>query len=171
MTRDHIAHLHDSHGAPFTIRPYAPADRAPLEAMYAAFRPLRAAQGLPPGDAVGVRRWLDRVLGGGRHAVVEVDGRVLGHVMLMPIDAHSVELANFLHQSVRHRGIGTAVNRHALACAAASGASRVWLSVEPSNRAAIRSYQTVGFRRRPGSLWAPEVEMEVELKQPCGPAG
>ncbi|MBI4543292.1 MAG: GNAT family N-acetyltransferase, partial [Gemmatimonadetes bacterium] len=41
---------------------------------------------------------------------------------------------------------------------------RVWLSVEPSNRSAVRSYEKVGFQRLPGSLWAPEMEMEVRLE-------
>jgi hypothetical protein len=48
--------------------------------------------------------------------------------------------------------------------ARAAGATRVWLSVEPSNRVAIRSYTKAGFRTIPGSLWAPEVEMDVPLK-------
>jgi hypothetical protein len=37
------------------------------------------------------------------------------------------------------------------------------LSVEPGNRAAVRSYEKAGFRRLPGSNWAPEVEMAVDL--------
>lgn len=171
MRPDTPVTLCDKHGAPFVIRAYAPGDRAALEVMYAGFQPKRAAQGLPPADGHGVRRWLDRVLAGGSHCVVEVGGYIFGHAMLIPVDDTTVELANFLHQSIRHRGIGTEVNRVALDCAARAGALRVWLSVEPSNRPAIRSYEKVGFRRLPGSLWAPEVEMEVALPQPCAAAG
>jgi len=163
--------LRDKHGQPFTIRPADHRDRPALEAMYDAFEPKRAAQGLPPADAHGLRRWLDRVLASGQHCVVEADGRILGHGMLMRVDDETVELANFLHQSIRDRGIGTEVNRHALDCAAAVGARRVWLTVEPSNRSAIRSYEKVGFRRLPGSLWAPELEMVAELPQPCATTG
>jgi ribosomal protein S18 acetylase RimI-like enzyme len=165
----------DAERPTFVIRPYAPADRPALEAMYADFEPKRAAQGLPPQNADGQRRWLDRTLARGYHQVAECAGRVVGHVMLIPMDANgdrarggaeaSVELANFVHQSVRNRGLGTALNRAAVDAACKAGYRRVWLSVEPSNRAAIRSYERAGFRRLPGSLWAPEIEMAVA----CGP--
>ncbi len=158
--------LTDTTGAPFTIRTLQPADRGALEAMYEGFEPKRAAQGLPPRSPPEVRRWLGRVLGTGEHLAVEVDGRLCGHVMLIPMDGDAVELANFLHQSIRNRGIGTAANQVALDLARRSGHRAVWLSVEPSNRAAVRSYEKVGFQRRPGSLWAPEIEMEVVLDGP-----
>lgn len=130
--------------------------------MYASFQPKRCAQGLPP-EASGLARWLDRVLAHGQHLVVRVDGALLGHVMLIPMEDGRAELANFLHQSIRNRGIGTALNRLALGEAARAGRPAVWLSVEPSNRAAVRSYEKAGFRRLPGSLWAPEIEMEARL--------
>lgn len=154
----------DKRGAPFQVRPYEPGDRAALEAMYADFEPKRAAQGLPPEGEAALGRWLDRTLPAGRHLVVAVQGRVLGHAMLVPVDRCTSELANFLHQSIRNRGIGTALNRVALDEARQAGLCRVWLSVEPGNRAAVRSYEKAGFRRLPGSLWAPEIEMEVDVE-------
>lgn len=153
----------DKRGESFAVRDYAPGDRRALEAMYADFEPKRAAQGLPPEGQPGLGRWLDRSLARGRHLVVEIGGALLGHLMLMPVEPDTVELANFLHQSIRDRGIGTALNTVALELARDAGCRRVWLSVEPSNRAAVRSYQKVGFRRRPGSHWAPEVEMEFVI--------
>ena len=39
----------------------------------------------------------------------------------------------------------------------------MWLSVEPGNKAAVRSYEKVGFKKLPGSNWAPEIEMMAEL--------
>lgn len=92
--------LTDETGASFTVRPFGLADRTALERMYDAFEPKRAAQGLPPRSPPEVRRWLDRVLASGQHLVVEVEGRLLGHVMLIPMEGDAVELANFLHQSV-----------------------------------------------------------------------
>jgi RimJ/RimL family protein N-acetyltransferase len=153
----------DREGKPFLVRRYEADDRAALETMYADFEPKRVAQGLPP-DNGAIGRWLDRVLPRGQHLVVDVDGRVLGHLMLMPMDDGKVELATFLHQSIRNRGIGTELNRMALLIARDAGARSVWLSVEPSNRAAVRSYHKAGFQRRPGSLWAPEIEMEAALE-------
>jgi ribosomal protein S18 acetylase RimI-like enzyme len=160
--------LPDKAGQPFTVRLYTAADRYALEEMYRAFDPKRRAQGLPPGDGESIHRWLDQVLSAGTHVLVEVEGEVLGHLMVIPIDGHTSELANFLHQKIRNRGIGTALNMLALELAREQGRRRVWLSVEPSNRIAIRSYEKAGFRRLPGSLWAPEVEMEVKLEEVRG---
>ena len=131
--------------------------------MYDSFEPKRVAQGLPPGDAGRRQRWLDTVLAFGCHLMVEVDGRLVGHGMLLPFDHDEAELANFLHQSVRDRGIGTALNQALLEVGREEGISRVWLSVEPSNRSAVRSYEKAGFRRRFTTGWAPELEMEFFL--------
>ncbi len=155
--------LLDKRGGAFTIRTMRPADRVALEEMYVDFRPKRMAQGLPPDSELALRRWLDRVLAGADHLLVDVAGEVMGHGMLIPIDEHSAELANFLHHAVRNRGIGTALNDALVDLAAVRGYARVWLSVEPWNRAAVRSYEKSGFRRLPGSLWSPELEMEVRL--------
>jgi RimJ/RimL family protein N-acetyltransferase len=152
----------DREGRPYLVRRLGPEDRAALEAMYHAFEPKRGAQGLPPQpEALGP--WLDRVLAAGAHLGVFVDNALLGHLMLLPISEDRVELANFLHQSIRNRGIGTAINRIALDVARRMGMKSVWLCVEPFNRAAVRSYERAGFRRLPGSLWQPEIEMEVDL--------
>jgi len=155
--------LRDKRGHAYRARTFTRADRPALEEMYRAFDPKRGAQGLPPGDGESIHRWLDQVLAAGTHVLVEVDGQILGHLMVIPMSEDTSELANFLHQAIRNRGIGTALNYLALKIARAQGKRRVWLSVEPSNRIAIRSYEKTGFRRMPGSLWAPEVEMEVWL--------
>ena len=156
----------DKGGRPFLIRELRSGDRAGLDAMFEDFSPKRAAQGLPPGDPVLRGRWLDSVLAHGHHLVVEIEGEIRGHGMLIPFGERRAELANFLHQSVRNRGIGTALNRALLTVGAAAGIRHVWLSVEPSNRPAVRSYEKAGFRRRPATAWSPEQEMEVELEGP-----
>lgn len=153
----------DKQGRPFLLRELGPGDRGRLERMYADFEPKRVAQGLPPADPVPQRRWLDSILAHGSHIVVVVDGRVLGHGMLLPFETDAAELANFLHQSIRDRGIGTALNRALLETGRERGFRRVWLSVEPSNRRAVRSYEKVGFRPRFTTGWAPELEMETIL--------
>jgi ribosomal protein S18 acetylase RimI-like enzyme len=82
--------------------------------------------------------------------------------MLIPMeDGRSIELAIYLHQSIRGRGIGTAMNRVAVNLARIAGFARVWLSVEVTNVAAIRSYHKAGFKRTAATLWAHEIEMEV----------
>jgi RimJ/RimL family protein N-acetyltransferase len=158
------ATLIDREGRPFTVRRLTADDRPALEAMYLAFEPKRGAQGLPPVEK-NLARWLDRVLAAGEHLGVIVDRELLGHVMLLPIEGDErLELANFLHQSIRNRGIGTAINRIALDIARDRGMKSVWLCVEPFNRAAVRSYEKAGFRRLPGSLWETEIEMEAVVR-------
>jgi GNAT superfamily N-acetyltransferase len=159
------AELHDKGGRRFVVRRYTDADRPALEAMYDSFQPKWVAQGLPPAGLDRIQRWLDRALASGEHLVVEVGGVLAGHGMLIPIDETQAELANFLHQSYRDRGIGTLLNIVLVDIARATGCKRVWLSVEPGNRAAVRSYQKAGFRMLPSTIWAPELEMEVVLSE------
>ena len=154
--------LFDKHGEPFTVRQMNPSDRPALHEMYLDFHPKRAAQGLPPENEYGLKRWLDHVLKGGEHLLVEVNDVVRGHLMLIPMeDGRSIELAIYLHQSIRGRGIGTAMNKVAVNLARIAGYGRVWLSVEITNVAAIRSYQKAGFTRTAATVWAHEIEMEI----------
>jgi ribosomal protein S18 acetylase RimI-like enzyme len=165
--------LTDRSGRPFEVRRFLPEDRSALHAMYADFEPKRGAQGLPP-RLEGISGWLDLVLARGEHLLVCAAGEVRGHLMLLPMGGGQVELANFLHQAIRGRGVGTAINRIALDVARQSGHSAVWLCVEPTNIAAVRSYEKAGFRRLPGTLWSAEIEMQAELTpagMPPEPAG
>ena len=156
--------LFDKHGEPFLVRQMDPGDRAALHAMYLDFKPKRVAQGLPPETEYAQKRWLDHVLKGGEHLLVEVSDEVRGHLMLIPMDdANTIELAIYLHQSIRGRGIGTAMNKVAVNLARIAGYRKIWLSVEVTNVAAIRSYQKAGFSRTAATLWAHEIEMEVLL--------
>jgi len=158
------AHLHDKEGRPFTVRALQPRDRLALEAFYDAFDPKRAAQGLPPAGQARVARWLSQVLARGTHLAVERGGHLVGHAMLLPIDREGVqEYAIFLAREVRGQGVGTQVNRVMVELARAMGLSRLWLSVEPHNRAALRSYEKAGFTFVPATIYSPEVEMELVL--------
>lgn len=157
--------LRDREGRVFTVRDFVPEDRPLLQGFYDAFEPKRAAQGLPPEGTARITRWLDGVLTGGTHLIVEVEGRLAGHAMLMPTGKAGVrEYAIFLDQSVRGRGMGTQVNRVSAEVARTLDVDRLWLSVEPHNRPAVRSYQKAGYRFRAATLYSPELEMELELK-------
>ena len=155
----------DKSGAAFVIRAYAPADRAALEAFYDRFEPKRCAQGLPPKGADRVARWLDAVLPQGHHLLVEREGEIVGHAFLVPAGTEGVaEYAIFLDRDLRGQGVGTETNRVAVEVARAAGLRRLWLSVEPHNRPATRSYQKVGFQFLPGTVYSVEAEMELELE-------
>lgn len=150
-------------GRPFIVREYREGDRDELDLFYFRFEPKRAAQGLPPRGTERIARWLDAVLSRGIHLLVELDDVVAGHALLVPMEPAVAEYAIFLDREIRGQGVGTEVNRIAVEAARAAGLNRLWLSVEPHNRAAIRSYEKVGFRFRPGTVLSMEAEMELDL--------
>lgn len=156
--------LEDKDGTVFEIRPLRTDDREALQDFYERFEPKRAAQGLPPRGAERVARWLDTVLPSGVHLVVFRGRELVGHVLLMPTDREdTLEYAVFLRQDVRGRGLGTELHRLAIDTARAEGAARLWLTVEPHNRAAIRSYEKAGFDFCAGTVYSPEAEMQIAL--------
>jgi RimJ/RimL family protein N-acetyltransferase len=158
------ATLLDKEGRVFTVRELRPDDRAALEEFYDGFDPKRAAQGLPPEGRTRISRWLDQVLPNGRHLAVERGGHFVGHAMLLPTDKPGVhEYAIFLAREVRGQGVGTQVNQLSVEFARAMDLRGLWLSVEPHNRPALRSYEKAGFRFVPGTIYSPEVEMELAL--------
>jgi len=155
---------HDEVGEPFTVRAYLPSDRAALAAFYEGFEPQRSAQGLPPRGPDRVARWLDTVLPHGIHLIASRGERLIGHALVVPLDRPGVaEYAVFLHQAERGKGVGTELNRVAIDFARTRGFQRLWLSVEPHNRAAVRSYEKVGFRYRPATIYSSEAEMTLDL--------
>jgi len=158
------ANLLDKEGRMFTVRELAPADRPALETFYDGFDPKRAAQGLPPIGLSRIQRWLDTVLPNGSHLVVERGGHVVGHAMLLPTERAGVnEYAIFLAREVRGQGVGTQVNRLSVELARTLDLRGLWLSVEPQNRPALRSYEKAGFRFVPATIYSPEIEMEMAL--------
>jgi RimJ/RimL family protein N-acetyltransferase len=158
--------VRDKAGRWFAVRPLEAGDRAALDAFYEAFDPKRVAQGLPPDGAPRVERWLNTILPGGTHLVVECEGRLVGHAMLIPTQRPGMsEYAIFLAREVRGQGVGTEVNRVAVEQARALELTRLWLSVEPDNRPALRSYEKAGFRVVPGTQYTSELEMELDLSE------
>lgn len=154
----------DKDGNRFSVRRLRADDRDSLQRFYDEFEPKRAAQGLPPKGPERVARWLDAVLPNGIHLVAWRDDELIGHALLVPSGRpDTLEYAVFLRQDVRARGVGTQLNQVAVDAARTGGARRVWLSVEPHNRAAIRSYEKVGFRFLPGTVYSAEAEMALDL--------
>jgi RimJ/RimL family protein N-acetyltransferase len=155
----------DKDGIAFHVREYQPQDRPALERFYDAFVPKRAAQGLPPADPPRIRRWLDGVLVSGIHHLAFRDGELIGHAFVLSTQRDGIgEYAVFLREDRRGRGLGTELNRTVVDAARNRGLDGLWLTVEPWNRAAIRSYEKVGFRFVPGTLFGTELEMELLLR-------
>lgn len=154
----------DSDGSPFIIRPLRPDDHSALRAFYDQFEPKRRAHGLPPAKPERIETWLLSILEQGVHLVLERDG-LIGHAFVTPTDREGVcEYAVFLHQDFRGKGIGTQLNFAMIEAARISGVRRLWLTVEPRNKAALRSYVKVGFKYVPETRFSIEPEMELSLE-------
>jgi ribosomal protein S18 acetylase RimI-like enzyme len=143
-------------------REFKPADLDALLAFYGRFEPKRAAQGLPPAGPERIATWLRVVLAGPLHKLAFREESLIGHAFVTATKKPGIgEYAVFLHQDLRGRGLGTELNREVVETARRRGMRGLWLTVEPHNRAAIRSYEKVGFGFVPATVYSTEVEMEI----------
>lgn len=156
----------DKQGEAFSVRRYLQTDFSGLVDFYQGFDPQRGAQGLPPIGRARIVRWLVGVLPRGIHLIAQRGDQLIGHALVVPMERGVAEYAVFLHQTQRGRGVGTELNRIAVQQARESGFRGLWLSVEPHNRAAIRSYEKAGFRFKPTTIYSPETEMLLDLDEP-----
>jgi len=77
--------------------------------------------------------------------VVTVEDRVIGYGV-MSVGAGEAHILNLcIRESFRCRGVGRRLLSYLLDRAAASGMGEAFLEVRPSNTAAIRLYQSLGF--------------------------
>jgi ribosomal-protein-alanine N-acetyltransferase len=79
--------------------------------------------------------------------VVEVAAVIAGHGV-MSVGAGEAHLLNVcIEEAYRCRGIGGRLLKHLLRAAGTAGAAEAFLEARPSNLAAIRLYQSLGFRQ------------------------
>jgi GNAT superfamily N-acetyltransferase len=137
-------------------------ERDLLTEMYDRFDPLGAAFGLPPPKAEARRDWVGAALTHEMNlAAFSPAGPVAGHCFLVPDGPGSAELALFVHQEYRRRGIGAGLINAALELAGAAGLRRVWTLTSFDNRPAIRLQARCGFRQKgPISL---ETKLEIDV--------
>lgn len=118
-------------------------ERDSLAAMYDTFGPADRAQGIPPANPRRRDDWLDRLLEG-----IEVLGwhreEAVAHGVLLD-GGPGHELALFVHPDYRGTRIGSALLRTLLGRGRSASVERVWLSVERTNRSAVRLYREAGF--------------------------
>jgi GNAT superfamily N-acetyltransferase len=140
-----------------------------LSAMYARFDPLGAAFGLPPHAAEVRRSWIGHALSQKLNvAAFSPEGSIVCHCFLVADNSVSAELAVFVDQECRRRGIGTALVNTALQWAAAVGLRRIWSMTSSENRVAVRLQWSCGFRPVTVST---ETELEVYLPRWTGVSG
>jgi 16S rRNA (guanine966-N2)-methyltransferase len=155
--------LADLHPKPMLVRPLVPQDRSRIVQMYQEFTPYGVAQGLPPRDAEAREKWIGRAL----QEEISIGaflpgGEPAGHCFLAsgqrPGEA---ELAVFVHQASRRRGIGSALVRAALALAQQKGIRRIWSMTSIENAAAMQLLRRSGFHI--AAVSAGDVELHLEL--------
>ncbi len=134
----------DEAGREIDLRAARDEDVEGIVAMYVDFDRSQRAQGIPPVGEDAVRSWVSGLLDG-PDVVALHDGRVVGHVSLVPGEAEGHELAIFVHQDYQGVGVGSHLLAAGLDRARECGVDRVWLTVERQNRRAKRLYRRAGF--------------------------
>ena len=148
--------------ADIRIRAVGLPQRDLLIGMYDRFDPLGAALGLPPRRAEARREWIGVALGHKVNlAAFSPAGEVVGHCFLVADKAGSAELAIFVHQEFRRRGVGTALVKAALESEGVAGLRRVWTLTSSDNKVALRLQVRCGFRLTNSAF--PETELEIDL--------
>ena len=147
------------------IRAVRPQQRNLLIEMYDRFEPLGAALSLPPSKEEARREWIDVALGHKLNlAAFSPAAAVIGHCFLVPDEAGSAELAIFVHQEFRRRGVGTALVKAVLELGAVAGLRYVWSLTGSDNYAAVRLQERLGFRLTNSSFC--EAQFELDLRSP-----
>jgi RimJ/RimL family protein N-acetyltransferase len=132
---------------PIQIRPLTLADREILLEMYRTFEPLGRAQGLPPRVEEARQTWIDRALQQEVNVgAFSAGGDLAGHSFLASSDAGEAELAIFVHQRSRQRGIGTDLLRAVLQTAEQRGLGRIHAVTTSDNIPKLRLLKRCGFR-------------------------
>lgn len=151
----------DREGREIEIRVYDSEQFEAICEMYNTFDPADRAQGIPPAREERVRSWLDVILNEGQDVVATDDERVVGHATLVPDGNEGTELAIFVHQEYQGAGIGSRLIRGLLGHGEREGVTKVWLTVERWNHAAVGLYESVGFES--SSVENFELEMTLRL--------
>ncbi|QLD89375.1 GNAT family N-acetyltransferase [Natronomonas salina] len=133
-----------------------------LVEMYLSFDPEDRAQGIPPTEEKGIRKWLDALLEDDCVNVVAWhDDDPVGHALLVPDRHDASELAIFVLREYQEAGIGTQLIKGLLGAGREAGLDRVWLTVERWNHPATALYRKVGFE--PSDDGGFELEMAARL--------
>jgi RimJ/RimL family protein N-acetyltransferase len=125
--------------------------------------------GLPPRHVEGIEAWVRRLSERGRNFVAVTDGTVVGHVAYTPVSADQPDFIVFVDPDHQDRGLGTALNYHAIDRARAEHIDGFTSYVERDNEDAIALYEKVGFEEY--SRNRTTIEMGMDLDEDADDAG
>ena len=151
----------------FQIRVVDRPQRDLLIEMYERFDPLGAALGLPPRGSDARRQWIEGALNGAMNlGALSPAGAAVGHCFLVADKKDSAEMAIFVRQEFRRRGIATALVKAMLEWGSKRGLRRIWAMTASENKVALRLLDRFGFRvTQPGCCG--EEELEIHLPNAC----
>jgi len=152
-----------ANGTSIAICELAPEETRALQAMYETFEPRGAGLGLPPASAEKTQQWLEDVSSRCHNLIARRGSEVLGHAIVAPSGEGEAELAVFVHQAHRRKGLGAALARAAVELARRRGYRRLWATGSAGNEAAIRMVRKCGFTRR-SDCSTGDQEMELYLQ-------
>jgi len=134
----------DRKGAVLTLRLYRPEDRAKLVEMYENYNPEDRSFGLPPSSKNAIQAWLDYLEREGHLIVAEHDGKIVGHLALVPFN-EDPELCMFISLKYQDRGIGQHMINFAIEFARTLGYRGIVLTTEKHNERALHVFRKAGF--------------------------
>ncbi len=155
--------IKDKLGEEILIREYVhEKDREKLIHMYETYDPNYRCLGLPPLSRTAIENWIDYLAENGFAIVAEKDGRIIGHLVIVPTEDNKVDLTIFIHQDYQNRGIGQEMMRLIIDYCKKAGFKGIMLVTERSNARAIHVYKKMGFK-----VVAPyyEYDMYLPLKE------
>ena len=151
-------------GEAFQILRLTQKHRNVLVEMYRGFEPLGSAMGLPPTNEERRVDWIDRACALGQQinlGAFSPAGDLVAHCFLAVSGIHEAELAIFVRQEYRRRGLGSELVKRALECAAGEKRQRVWAVVGVEDLLVQRVLTRNGFRFSQYAL--PAVEFDITL--------
>lgn len=138
--------IFDKKGCPFELKSYESEDYSFLVEMYVNFTPKGGFQGLPPKEEAAIVEWLNGLIKQGENILAWQEGKVVGHVVIMPdYEVSNGEYLIFVSKKNRGHGVGKGLTIAAIQRAKDLGLNRIWLTVDAYNINATRLYKKVGF--------------------------
>ena len=153
--------IKDKKGYEIIIREFRREDREKLIEMYLTFDPCQRCLGLPPVTREAVEKWVDDLNSKGISIVAEFDGKIVGHLAIVPYGDSSVDISIFVHQDYQNRGIGQGMLRSAIDFCKRCGFKCITLATELNNRRALHIYKKLGFKKL--NVYGCELEMYLPL--------
>lgn len=153
----------DRKGERILIRQYNhEEDREKLIEMYETFDPDFRCLGLPPISRRAIENWIDYLAKDGFTIVAEKNGRIVGHLVIVPTKDNKVDLTVFIHQDYQNRGLGQEMMKLIIDYCKRAGFEGIMLVTERTNARAIHVYKKLGFK-----IVAPyyECDMYLPLKE------